>query len=110
MCDRTLADVLVFDIGIMGRQSPNGSVEFCNAFVRKHLGGITGEIPKIACPICKQGVLIETERGDVFSEPTHLGEGISQEKASIPIGRSIRLRCSECQKVFSGKRIFLTVA
>jgi len=110
MYSEALAGALVFDIETMGIRLPGGLTEFSDSFVKEHLRGITGEIPQMACPVCKQGILVETERGDVFSEPIHLGEGFSREKGSVPIGRSIRFRCSGCQKVFSGKHTFLTVA
>jgi hypothetical protein len=109
MYSEPLVDALVFDIKTMGQQSHSGSVEFSEAFVRKHLGGILGEIPKIACPVCRQGILLEIERNTVFSEPIHLGGGISQQKDKIPIGRRIRFGCSHCREVFSGQHIFLTV-
>jgi hypothetical protein len=110
MCDETLVGALTFDMETMGQQLPGGSVELSEAFVEKHLRGIVGEIPKIACPICQKGVMIEIERDMVFSEPIHLGGGISQQKDKVPIGRKIRLECSSCQQASSGKHIFLTVA
>jgi len=111
MCDKTLIGALIFDVETMGQRLPGGSVELSNLFVEEHLGRIVGEIPKISCPICRKGLIVEIDRGVVLSEPVHFGGGIiNKQKEEIPVGRKIRLECSDCHETFSGQHIFLTVA
>jgi len=111
MYSEALAGALVFDIETMGLQLPGGSVELSEAFIGKHLGRIVGEIPRIACPICQKGLIVEIDRDVVLSEPIHFGGGIvNKQRERIPVGRKIRLECSDCHKTFLGQHIFIQVA